>query len=70
MQRSLAVIWLYKESILLGGASLHVVTAIKNNGQNWSRYDQIVKGAKCVLNGLWKWQIGHTKRDANFGAHG
>jgi hypothetical protein len=45
--------------IMLEGDSLSVVTAVKNTGPNWSRYEHIIEDTKVVLQGLRNWQICH-----------
>jgi hypothetical protein len=53
----------------LEGDALHVVNAIKSQGQNWSRYGHIIDDISEVLNCMQSWQIDHVSKVVNSDAH-
>jgi hypothetical protein len=68
MQWSLAGRWVFM--ILLEGNALQIVTAVKMEGKNWSKFGHLVDGIKEDLHHLRFWRIDHIKRDANSATHG
>jgi hypothetical protein len=50
--------------------SLQVIQALKDQGENFKPYGQIVDDAKLILGRMRSWTSRHVKRDANMAAHG
>jgi hypothetical protein len=55
--------------IVLEGSALHIVSAVKAIGNNWSMFGHIVDGIIAGLSQLRSWRIEHVKQDVNLAAH-
>jgi hypothetical protein len=46
-----------------------VLTVVKSQGRNWSRYGHIIDDIREILNCIQSWQIGNVSRVVNSAAH-
>ena len=51
------------------GDALEIVNTLRKEESCWSRYRQLIKDSRAILNSLQSWVVGHVGREANEVAH-